>query len=881
MNSLPFYKEICHELVQSSVLAIFSKGTGCEHIASHICNAYADPSHFYAVTGFESDTDLLMFYTHIRRLNKNALVHCIKSATTVRERTAMYRKKGLFVCYSARPLLMDLLHDRLQVELIQGICILSAHMLLADECSAECFLLYKLHSYRKARICAVSECPEAFLGPGKLAHAMASVLFCSNVSFYPRFHSLLKKSLELRQPDVVEVRIPLTNAMRKVQSVLFGILSELLRELTSHMEKCGYTEYKVPALEAVLDGKFLRHLKKLFASGRKVNFTGKVSFKVKSLLKTFTSIGEMVDALKRLYLLDPVSFSIFCDRLVHISKGDGIDVSMWLHTKEAHLLVPTAIDYRDDFLKRKTTGLSENRKILTKEGFIHRLLQKSENQKKRILLVLKSWVITDESDMSFCSTENVDSVLHSAIYQTFLIFHDCPTLCGIVNEIPLCMGWCLPRAVKAETEEIDAQHITSSVDEMVQKLYHKSRDIQEIPDVVVLCGFDLKSIRRAELLQALLGTFSSKKLQIYLVAYDGSIEQCVYLNEAKVEKDAFTELIATRANLVFPELCTEKDDHKKLIEHCTEASEMTSTQDQMNHIWPKRKESHSSTIIVDEREFRSSLPFQLFRIGKASIIPRTLFCGDYVLSDDVVVERKSAADLDASLTNGRLFSQIYTMLRSYSVCLILIESGSSSFFEDEGEKLSAESSKQAKCPSSKTSASKILTDFRVIEKLCMVAKCFRGLRFLWSTCDEETASLFMEIKSDRVEPIVPADIGTIINKDPKKSTNATVFDATSLKSILGGQRNNLPSLDLLALEENDMLENTHDSDPCDSFAPYTSQILLNLPGITHTNISKLTSKFRNLADISCASLIALIDAVESEHNGNLLYEALHKNYGML
>jgi DNA excision repair protein ERCC-4 len=56
---------------------------------------------------------------------------------------------------------------------------------------------------------------------------------------------------------------------------------------------------------------------------------------------------------------------------------------------------------------------------------------------------------------------------------------------------------------------------------------------------------------------------------------------------------------------------------------------------------------------VDMREFRSTLPPILHEQGM-KIVPCTLIVGDYVLSPNICIERKSIADLIGSFQSGRL-----------------------------------------------------------------------------------------------------------------------------------------------------------------------------------------------------------------------------------
>jgi DNA excision repair protein ERCC-4 len=72
------------------------------------------------------------------------------------------------------------------------------------------------------------------------------------------------------------------------------------------------------------------------------------------------------------------------------------------------------------------------------------------------------------------------------------------------------------------------------------------------------------------------------------------------------------------------------------------------------------------------REFNSSLPSVLHQQG-LRIIPVTLEVGDYILSPDICVERKSISDLYSSFASGRLYHQAETMTRHYKLPVLLIE----------------------------------------------------------------------------------------------------------------------------------------------------------------------------------------------------------------
>jgi DNA excision repair protein ERCC-4 len=69
-----------------------------------------------------------------------------------------------------------------------------------------------------------------------------------------------------------------------------------------------------------------------------------------------------------------------------------------------------------------------------------------------------------------------------------------------------------------------------------------------------------------------------------------------------------------------------------------------------------------SIIAVDTREFSCTTPIHLYEKG-FWIIPMQLTVGDYILSDEICVERKAVAtgDLFESFKSGRLLQQVSNM----------------------------------------------------------------------------------------------------------------------------------------------------------------------------------------------------------------------------
>lgn len=149
------------------------------------------------------------------------------------------------------------------------------------------------------------------------------------------------------------------------------------------------------------------------------------------------------------------------------------------------------------------------------------------------------------------------------------------------------------------------------------------------------------------------------------------------------------------------------------------------------------------TLIVDMRELRSSLPFVLYK-HNFILEPLTIDIGDYILTPDICVERKSTSDLIQSLNSGRLYTQAEQMCRNYAKPILLIEF-------DESKPFSL-------LPHGDLRADISISD--VASKLCLLLLHFPSLRLVWSPSLSSTAELFREMKRDQPEPTLSGDGGS-------------------------------------------------------------------------------------------------------------------------
>ncbi len=86
-------------------------------------------------------------------------------------------------------------------------------------------------------------------------------------------------------------------------------------------------------------------------------------------------------------------------------------------------------------------------------------------------------------------------------------------------------------------------------------------------------------------------------------------------------------------------------------------------------------EGETIEVVADQREMDADIARDLSRRDEIEVRLETLAVGDYVLSDRVVVERKSVADFVDSLVGGdrSVFEQVGDMARHYSRPIVVVE----------------------------------------------------------------------------------------------------------------------------------------------------------------------------------------------------------------
>lgn len=223
------------------------------------------------------------------------------------------------------------------------------------------------------------------------------------------------------------------------------------------------------------------------------------------------------------------------------------------------------------------------------------------------------------------------------------------------------------------------------------------------------------------------------------------------------------------------------------------------------------------TIIVDMREFRSELPSLVHRRG-IDIEPVTLEVGDYILTPDMCVERKSVSDLIGSLNNGRLYTQCVSMCRYYKRPILLIEFDPNKPFS----------------LISRNSIHQEISVNDITSKLALLTLHFPRLRIFWCPSPYATAELFEELKQNRPQP------------DALTAMGITADSETVPES--------------------------------EKYSPGPQDFLLKMPGVNAKNCRAIMNHVKNIAELTTLSLEKLTEILGNSNTAKQLHDFIHASY---
>ncbi|XP_059608925.1 DNA repair endonuclease XPF [Phlebotomus argentipes] len=855
---LEYERQMLIDLHHSDGLVICAKGIHYNRVLLGLLRALCDPANLVIVMNCSESEE--KYYRG--QLNSR---HVHESATNAREREKMYLEGGIHFI-TTRILVVDLLKNRIPIEMITGIFVLRAHMII--ESCQEAFAL-RLYRRRNSEgfVKAFSNSAESFtFGFGHVERVVHN-LYVSEMFVWPRFQSLIQTTLKRYEPVTVELHIPMTQKMISIQTNILEIMNFLVKEVKRinpnidmqeiTVENCVTKKFhKILQLQLDTVWHQLSQQSKMLISDLKI---------LRSLMITtiYHDCISLYAALKRYkssdYVMNSSGWGVLdaADHMFETSKRRVFNAddefepewgAKWRSLSDILCVeIPNDIKLNGELRRNKSAVVlilcQDNKTCYQLNQYLmlgaeRCLLHMALKNDVKVMKMSKKYQDMSESKNMMHGMEAIQ--LSEGAVPTRVELNDPEELQGEVEEEPMNAyqdSYIMTMSVAEEVEgsedldvstqmetgrfsqipTVDRQKCVTQPIVCIQTFKSNTSDPLSLeatlrslnPQYVVMFHCNVTAIRQLEVHEARLRRDKEDRIKVFFLLHAETIEEQSYLTNLRREKQAFEHLIETKKTMVIPRRLDE------IVEQQMDDEDFGESASRRNAAQESKKERMK--VITDMREFRSDLPCLIHKLG-IEVIPITITIGDYVLTPEVCVERKSISDLIGSLNSGRLYNQCTQMVRNYAVPILLIEFDQNRpFYLQDRYMISNDT----------------VSNSDIKQKLQLLTLHFPKLRIVWSPTPYATAQLFYEMKQNKPEP------------DEK------------LCSVIGS--------DAHAAE----------TEVLDKFNMEISDFLLRLPGVTEKNVFRLMKSFKDFKELLRASQKELQESLDSGENAKLLWEILH------
>ncbi|KAK4569689.1 DNA repair protein RAD16 [Recurvomyces mirabilis] len=865
---LEYQQEIFHSLRAEDALVVLARGLGLLRLVTNLLHSYdAAGNNLILLVGADERENGWIGEALAEQAAVSGSPKCrgLKLVNTdlmsVGTREKLYAGGGVF-SITSRILIVDFLSGLLDATTVTGMLVLHAERIGAT--SQEAFIVRMFRQKNKnGFLKAFSDQPEPFTMGYQPLTTILRNLFLRKPILYPRFHLTVAQSLEgKRKAEVIELEVPMTDAMRAIQNAILECVEVSISELKKGNLGLEMEDWTLDsALHRSFDTIVRRQLDPVWH---------RTSFRTKQIVRDLSLLRTILHSL---LTFDAVSFNKYLDTVLAASSpppgSTRQSQSPWLFLDAAHTLFDSAKRrvYTGKITEGadSTDGLHPVLEEMPKWSLLAEILEEIEQDMyfnptaqdesngsilvmcgdqgtcRQLREVLQTMHIGREGDSTAldgddAAAEADDDLIEArragnasfmmkrklrnylqwkrdfARVSSNLFAENQKAISGTTSHgsNQSSRGRAPPnkrRRMRGGANQSSVQrtasgsvHVAGDKDAHVQALMHElapdetsdvtaaankldlgadpldnMEDYYELypmqdvvlvhpydgdmddhlldeikPRYVIMYEPDAAFIRRVETYRS---SHRNRQVRVYFMYYGGSVEEQRYLSSVRREKDAFTKLIRERGNmaLTFGQEAANLDPQESFLRtvntRIAGGGRLAATAE------PPR-------VVVDVREFRSSLP-SLLHGRNMVVVPCQLTVGDYILTPQICIERKSIKDLISSFNDGRLYNQAESMFQHYASPMLLIEFDAQKAFTLEPF---------ADLSSTLGTSSFVGSDLQ--SKLVILCLAFPKLRIIWSSSPYQTAEIFEELKKTQEEPdpIKAVSIGLVAGEDTEGRT---------------------------------------------------------------------------------------------------------------
>ncbi|RCK54780.1 DNA repair protein RAD1 [Candida viswanathii] len=352
---LRYQQKIVKNTLTKDGLLLLGRGMGWDIILANVIHALSTPfvnlgtnrkkrSLIFIVNA--NDHELVRLDEELTDLarEEETKVTKVGGETLSKKRKQIYQEGGV-ICVSSQLLVVDMLTLMINPGDITGLVVFHAERL--KEISNDVFLLRLFRDKNNwGFIKAFSDDPELFAGFTPLATKL-KLLNVSNVFLWPRFHVTVQESFNIRHKKdtsgklVTEIKVGLTETMRKIESYLLAHIEETLGQLRS---LCPIIANDYWTMDNVYDVDFANRI-----SASMYDHLHRINFYTKQVVN---DLRHLTTWLRGLLVLDPVMLY----KVIHTVVQDAVKKSKERGSSMRPLLQIKDFDLMLDLVSERAFG---------------------------------------------------------------------------------------------------------------------------------------------------------------------------------------------------------------------------------------------------------------------------------------------------------------------------------------------------------------------------------------------------------------------------------------------------------------------------------------------------------------------------------------------
>ncbi|CAG5099574.1 Similar to Ercc4: DNA repair endonuclease XPF (Mus musculus) [Cotesia congregata] len=551
--SIGVYGHPSHEASQYN-LFVYHVALGADEVTDE-----QNPGNLVIVLG-TIDYDEKYFIDRLKTMNVKTLPKIVTAQNTSNEREIMYLEGGvLFI--SGRILVVDLLKNRVPLNLVTGILVYRAHGILNSYQEAFALRLYRQKN-KTGFIKAFTNSALAFTVGFSQVERVMKTLFVKQLYLWPRFHSVVNSSLSKHKPEVIELHAKLTHKMQLIQSSLLDLMNFIVKDLKRLNKFLDFDELTV---ENAIAKKFHKQLqrqldpmwhqlgsstKQLIADLKLLGYflTQLIQENSVAFYASINRLRTMEYAMKGKLKPEPspkweALNEILSEIRLQINKKDNISES----TKRVLILVydtKTAVQLKNFLTMGAGEYLLYEAMKSLKKNEIMKPSEKSKDKKEK-----------DSQEKDKPAEKEEEEEEENELDSYVLTFSQKPpeekeseedqNKTNFFEECSMLADADISKLSSMTEPIILIQSVKRGGDPMaLQRTLHET-----LPGFIIMYGADISSIRQLEVYQ---NNNPSIALKIFFLVYGGSVEEQGYLTALRREKEAFDKLINTKTTMVIP-----------------------------------------------------------------------------------------------------------------------------------------------------------------------------------------------------------------------------------------------------------------------------------------------------------------------------------------